>query len=54
MPVYEFRCETCRSQFEARQSLGERAAGRPPCPSCGSDKVEPILSSFFARTSRKA
>jgi putative FmdB family regulatory protein len=55
MPVYEFECKHCGKRFEARQTLQEHGRGRPACPSCGSDKeVLPLLSSFFARTTRKA
>jgi putative FmdB family regulatory protein len=54
MPLYEFRCRRCHHQFELRQTMREHAAQRPACPSCGAQDVEPMLSRFFAQTSRKA
>jgi putative FmdB family regulatory protein len=54
MPIYEFQCRRCNRSFELRQSLKEHEAHRPTCPSCGSDDTQPMLSAFFARTSRKA
>ncbi len=55
MPRYEYRCQKCNQQFEQDQSLAEHARKRPACPSCKTDQsVEPVLSTFYARTSRKA
>jgi putative FmdB family regulatory protein len=42
MPVYDFRCRTCGTTFEARAALGATA----PCESCGSTDVERLLSGF--------
>ncbi|MBI2891925.1 MAG: zinc ribbon domain-containing protein [Deltaproteobacteria bacterium] len=54
MPMYEFLCQACRKRFEAFQHLEERVH-RPPCPRCGSARrVEHLISSFYAKTSRKA
>lgn len=33
MPIYEFRCEACESQFEELLSI--HARGGRPCPGCG-------------------
>jgi len=55
MPVYEFECKQCGKRFEARQTMQEHARNKPACPTCGSDRnVSPLLSSFYARTSKKA
>jgi putative FmdB family regulatory protein len=54
MPLYEFRCRRCQQQFELRQTLTEHVAGRPACPSCGAADAEPVISTFYAQTSRKA
>lgn len=32
MPIYEFRCDSCRQTFE---ELVSGAAEAPPCPACG-------------------
>lgn len=40
MPIFDFRCTSCRHEFEALV----RGAGSPPCPSCGKEAPEKLLS----------
>ena len=42
MPLYEYRCAGCGSEFE----LLIRGSATPVCPSCGSVDLERILSMF--------
>jgi putative FmdB family regulatory protein len=42
MPIYEYRCEKCDERYEEYHSTSDKPA--PPCPSCGSKKVERLLS----------
>jgi putative FmdB family regulatory protein len=42
MPLYDFRCRACDTRFEERTSAGELA----PCPNCGSEQTERLLSPF--------
>jgi putative FmdB family regulatory protein len=42
MPIYEYRCEGCDKRFEEYLATSETPA--PPCPECGSKKVERLLS----------
>jgi len=42
VPLYEYRCASCRHQFEALV----RAAARPACPSCAGTDLEQLLSLF--------
>ncbi len=42
MPIYEFACAECRHEFEELVHGGVR----PPCPKCGSAKVEKKFSTF--------
>ena len=42
MPLYEYRCLACESQFE----LLIRGAATPACPSCGATTLERLLSLF--------
>lgn len=44
MPIYEYACAACSSDFEELVSLS--AADDVACPACGSTKVERQLSSF--------
>lgn len=40
MPLYSYRCTACESAFEALV----RSDDVPVCPSCGSDKLNRLLS----------
>jgi len=42
MPLYDFRCRVCGTQFEAVAPLGQLV----PCESCGSVEVERLLTGF--------
>jgi putative FmdB family regulatory protein len=40
MPLYDFSCQVCGTQFEATAPLGQLV----PCEKCGSVEVERLLS----------
>lgn len=42
MPIFEYRCVACDSQFE----LIVRSSDVPACPSCGATSLERMLSMF--------
>jgi putative FmdB family regulatory protein len=44
MPLYEFTCKECGSNYEELVSLNCKEY--PPCPSCKSEKVEKKMSVF--------
>ena len=46
MPIYEYRCRGCESEFE--KLVNARAV--VACPSCGSPQVMRLLSLFGAKT----
>ena len=54
MPTYVFRCPGCGEQFEHMMTVAQREQGPPACPKCGHLKVQPVVSAFFAKTSRKS
>ncbi len=54
MPIYEYRCTKCRRRFSLEESINEHGKRRPPCPKCKSRTVEPMFSTFFAKTGRKS
>jgi putative FmdB family regulatory protein len=47
MPLYEYVCGKCRSEFE----LLVRSQEKPACPSCGSESLRQQLSVVAAHTS---
>ena len=54
MPTYEFLCTACQKEFTVTMTIRERSEQAPKCPSCGSSNLEPLMSSVFAKTSRKS
>lgn len=42
MPLFEYRCLSCESEFE----LLIRGSAVPVCPSCGATNLERMLSMF--------
>lgn len=48
MPVYEYRCEACLTQFEATQSVYDRVEDTE-CPSCHARQATRLLSSFSSK-----
>ena len=54
MPHYEFYCERCKKEVTLILSIGERERGDYKCPDCGGKTLEPLLATFFSKTSRKA
>jgi putative FmdB family regulatory protein len=44
MPIYEYRCAACDTQFE--ELVSASATSTPPCPSCGAGDAKRIFSTF--------
>jgi len=47
MPLYEYLCNNCNTQFELRRAMKESDAPTA-CPECQSDRVERQLSRVLA------
>ena len=45
MPMYEYKCPDCGHQFEELVSSGTETV---PCPKCGSEKPDRLISTFAA------
>ena len=54
MPNYEFYCDKCRKEVAITLTMGERERGDYKCPSCGGKDLQPLMATFFSKTSRKA
>ncbi len=54
MPTYEFLCTKCQKEFTVTMTIREREQTKPACPACGSTDLEPLMSTIFAKTSRKS
>jgi len=54
MPVYEYKCLSCQKDFLVATTLKEHESGPPFCPACKGTKVEQVMTSFSAKTSRKS
>lgn len=54
MPDYEYQCAECGKRFILTLSIKEHENQEVKCPDCKTKNVKPILSSFFAKTSKKS
>jgi putative FmdB family regulatory protein len=45
VPIYDFRCRACGSEFELTSSIAEREA-KAVCPHCGSHAVRTVFRPF--------
>jgi putative FmdB family regulatory protein len=54
MPRYDYHCETCNKDVTVSMSISEHDARAPSCPECGQQRMQPLVGSFFAKTSRKS
>jgi putative FmdB family regulatory protein len=48
MPIYEYKCLSCKAIFEAYRSI-PHADIDVKCPKCGSQKTERLISRFFGK-----
>jgi len=53
MPLYEFRCPRCQKERSITMTVKEREGGSPQCPDCRTP-LEPVMATFFSKTSRKS
>ena len=51
MPIYEFRCRKCQTQFEAIRPVGDDGK-KVNCPECGEKRPRKLPAVFAASTSR--
>jgi putative FmdB family regulatory protein len=48
MPIYTYRCETCKTAFEAFASIQKKETGwQPTCPKCGSSQTRQTYQPIF-------
>jgi putative FmdB family regulatory protein len=48
VPIYDFACLACDERFD---ELQRSDATPPPCPTCGADETERLLSTFLVPNS---
>ncbi|HEV8325993.1 MAG TPA: zinc ribbon domain-containing protein [Nitrospiraceae bacterium] len=54
MPMYEYKCLDCGKEVELSLRLKDHESGSVACPSCKSKRMEQLISSVMAKTSRKS
>jgi putative FmdB family regulatory protein len=54
MPMYEYKCLDCGKESLLSLSLKDHESGAAVCPSCKSKRMEQLLTSVMAKTSRKS
>jgi len=53
MPTYEYKCLDCGKESELTLTLKNHESA-VTCPSCKSQRMEQLMSSVMAKTSRKS
>ncbi len=54
MPQYDFYCGKCQKEVTLTLTFSERERGDFKCPHCGGKSLEPLMATFFSKTSRKS
>jgi putative FmdB family regulatory protein len=54
MPTYEYRCRDCGQVFDRVEPLAEHGQAHQHGPKCKSNRVEQVLTAFFAKTAHKS
>jgi putative FmdB family regulatory protein len=54
MPTYEFKCKQCGKKFTLDETYSDHDRHDEKCPKCGSKEVEQLISSVYAKTSKKS
>ena len=54
MPLYDYKCLKCGKECLLALTLKEHESKAATCPSCGSQELEQLITSFIARTSSKS
>ena len=54
MPTYEYVCLDCGKEALLSLNLKDHDSGIAVCPSCKSKRMEQLISSVMAKTSRKS
>jgi putative FmdB family regulatory protein len=52
--MYDYNCLECGKESLLALTLKEHESGVATCPHCGSKKLEQLITSFIARTSKKS
>jgi putative FmdB family regulatory protein len=54
MPMYDYKCLDCGKESLIALTLKDHEAKNVTCPHCGSRRLEQIISSFMAKTTKKS
>jgi putative FmdB family regulatory protein len=54
MPMYDYKCLDCGKESLIVLTLREHEIGPVLCPACGSKRLEQMITSFIAKTTKKS
>ena len=54
MSQYVFHCRACKKEFTQVLHMSDREKDEVVCPHCGSKRVEQLVTTFSAVTSKKS
>jgi putative FmdB family regulatory protein len=52
--MYDYKCLDCGKEILLVLSLKEHEQGSVVCPACGSKKMEQLITTFIAKTTKKS
>ena len=53
-PMYDYKCLDCGKESMIVVTLKEHERGEIQCPSCGSKKLQQLLTSFIPHTTKRS
>ena len=54
VPMYDYQCLDCGKESLIAMTLKERESGTATRPACSSKKMDQLITSFVARTTKKS
>lgn len=54
MPMYDYKCLDCGKESLIAMTLKEHEAKNARCPHCGGVRMEQVITSFVAKTTKKS
>jgi putative FmdB family regulatory protein len=54
MPTYDYRCLNCKKTFSIVLSIKDHEDKKAKCPKCKGKKLQQLVTTFQAKTSRKS
>ena len=54
MPIYDYRCDKCRTEFQKLEPIAAHGRKAVTCPKCKSTSVSQVIAASYVKTVRKS